>query len=389
MYQSADPEQLRRTTEEYERQLAETRENAKKWEGHRKEYTALKTKLDSLSDVSKHQVMVPMTKKAFMPGELVHTNEIMVLLGDNYFAQRSSKQAAEICGRRIDQCEEMLDKLRKEYTLLESWRREMKQLADDAARGEGNIEIREPFDEAEEERWKERHRESVRRSKQNKKETKENDDFDDELERRFAELEIEEELDEHLEREKAKQEAEERFLEPEGNVLDVVADQEEPKVIKSLVEEVVPEQIHPDEGTVKEPGKKAKKKKRRVGFSGDDSEHTFSYNTPKEAETVILEFDHTPAAVGPASLTDTDTCDMSPAHLGRAVTKSILKKSAPIEKITDEELSKLVPDERPVKPPPVAVEEMVYERDPMPVAIEAPKATRPKSKFRQAREKNS
>jgi unconventional prefoldin RPB5 interactor 1 len=42
-----------------------------------------------------------MGKKAFMPGKLMHTNEIMVLLGDGWFVQRSAKQAAEIVDRRL------------------------------------------------------------------------------------------------------------------------------------------------------------------------------------------------------------------------------------------------------------------------------------------------
>jgi unconventional prefoldin RPB5 interactor 1 len=39
---------------------------------------------------------------AFMPGQLVHTNEILVLLGDNWFVERSAKQASEIVDRRIE-----------------------------------------------------------------------------------------------------------------------------------------------------------------------------------------------------------------------------------------------------------------------------------------------
>ena len=35
-----------------------------------------------------------------MPGEIIHTNEVMVLLGDNWFAERSAKQACEIIDRR-------------------------------------------------------------------------------------------------------------------------------------------------------------------------------------------------------------------------------------------------------------------------------------------------
>ena len=45
--------------------------------------------------------MVPIGSLAFMPGRLIHTNEIMVLLGDNWFTERSAKQAAQIVTRRI------------------------------------------------------------------------------------------------------------------------------------------------------------------------------------------------------------------------------------------------------------------------------------------------
>jgi hypothetical protein len=50
-------------------------------------------KLETITDKTTHEVMVPFTKKAFMPGRLVHTNEILVLLGDNWFVERSAKQA--------------------------------------------------------------------------------------------------------------------------------------------------------------------------------------------------------------------------------------------------------------------------------------------------------
>lgn len=43
---------------------------------------------------------VPFGSVAFMPGKLIHTNEIMVLLGDNWFAERSASQALEIAARR-------------------------------------------------------------------------------------------------------------------------------------------------------------------------------------------------------------------------------------------------------------------------------------------------
>ena len=36
-----------------------------------------------------------------MPGQLVHTNKILVLLGDNWFVDRSASQAGDIVSRRI------------------------------------------------------------------------------------------------------------------------------------------------------------------------------------------------------------------------------------------------------------------------------------------------
>lgn len=38
---------------------------------------------------------------AFMPGKLVHTNEVTVLLGDNWFAKCAAKQAQKIVDHRM------------------------------------------------------------------------------------------------------------------------------------------------------------------------------------------------------------------------------------------------------------------------------------------------
>lgn len=55
--------------------------------------------------VSWHQicsVQVPFGSLAFMPGKLVHTNEITVLLGDNWFAKCSAKQAQDLVAHRME-----------------------------------------------------------------------------------------------------------------------------------------------------------------------------------------------------------------------------------------------------------------------------------------------
>ena len=45
-------------------------------------------------------LQVPIGKHAFIPGMLYHTNEITVLLGDNWFAEVTAKQARDIVSRR-------------------------------------------------------------------------------------------------------------------------------------------------------------------------------------------------------------------------------------------------------------------------------------------------
>lgn len=49
-----------------------------------------------------------------MLGKLVHTNEILVLLGDNWLVERSTKQASQIIDRRINGIDEHIQKLNKE-----------------------------------------------------------------------------------------------------------------------------------------------------------------------------------------------------------------------------------------------------------------------------------
>ena len=58
--------------------------------------------LQQLPEQMSHEVMVPVAGCAFFPGSIVHTNEILVLLGENYFAERTASQARQIIQRRLD-----------------------------------------------------------------------------------------------------------------------------------------------------------------------------------------------------------------------------------------------------------------------------------------------
>lgn len=77
------------------------KEKVKKLTKFKEDYEALKARLESLPDKVSHQVMVPFGSLAFVPGTVKHTNEILCLLGDNWFVERSAKQAAKIVERRI------------------------------------------------------------------------------------------------------------------------------------------------------------------------------------------------------------------------------------------------------------------------------------------------
>lgn len=66
------------------------------------EYSTLVSTLQTLSVEVKQEIMVPFGKHAFIPGNLRHTGEVMVFLGDGYFVNRTTSQAVGIAKRRIE-----------------------------------------------------------------------------------------------------------------------------------------------------------------------------------------------------------------------------------------------------------------------------------------------
>ncbi|RUP52350.1 hypothetical protein BC936DRAFT_145977, partial [Jimgerdemannia flammicorona] len=70
------------------------------WRTYEKEYDTLRDTLSTLPTETTYDIMVPIGKLAFMSGKMIHTNEILVLLGDNWFAEQSSNQASAIVRRR-------------------------------------------------------------------------------------------------------------------------------------------------------------------------------------------------------------------------------------------------------------------------------------------------
>ncbi|KAH8549877.1 hypothetical protein BGW37DRAFT_501056 [Umbelopsis sp. PMI_123] len=103
-----DPHELAQYAARISEHLKELEASVDQWREYRDDYKQLGQLLSSLPDKTSYDIMVPIGKLAFMPGRLVHTNEILALLGDNWFADVSAKEAAGIVARRQEVVEENL-----------------------------------------------------------------------------------------------------------------------------------------------------------------------------------------------------------------------------------------------------------------------------------------
>uniref|UniRef100_A0A8C1L7J2 Protein phosphatase 1 regulatory subunit 19 n=1 Tax=Cyprinus carpio TaxID=7962 RepID=A0A8C1L7J2_CYPCA len=108
-----------------------------------KDYESLQERLRTLPDKLSYDIMVPFGPLAFMPGKLVHTNELTVLLGDNWFAKCSAKQANTLVEHRKKHVKNALDdlqKVMKNFQNRADFTDDLKKLTGDT---EGFLDIRE------------------------------------------------------------------------------------------------------------------------------------------------------------------------------------------------------------------------------------------------------
>ncbi|KAL4586294.1 hypothetical protein LXL04_010930 [Taraxacum kok-saghyz] len=88
-------------------------------------------------------ISVPFGKAAFFPGKIIHTNEFLVLLGEGYYADRTSKQTIEILKRRGKDLESQIENLNAVIKDLKYEASFFIETATEAA--EGVVEIREDY----------------------------------------------------------------------------------------------------------------------------------------------------------------------------------------------------------------------------------------------------
>uniref|UniRef100_A0A2K6K2G1 Protein NNX3 n=1 Tax=Rhinopithecus bieti TaxID=61621 RepID=A0A2K6K2G1_RHIBE len=102
---------------EQEKVVTNCQERIQHWKKVDNDYNALRERLSTLPDKLSYNIMVPFGPFAFMPGKLVHTNEVTVLLGDNWFAKCSAKQAVGLVEHRKERrCKKTIDDLKKKMS---------------------------------------------------------------------------------------------------------------------------------------------------------------------------------------------------------------------------------------------------------------------------------
>ncbi|XP_054475891.1 unconventional prefoldin RPB5 interactor 1 [Anoplopoma fimbria] len=102
-----------RLREEHEKVVKDCESRIQHWKKVSGDYEALNDRLQTLPDQLSYDIMVPFGPLAFMPGKLVHTNEVTALLGDNWFAKVSTKQAQKIVDHRMKYVKSELNDLSK------------------------------------------------------------------------------------------------------------------------------------------------------------------------------------------------------------------------------------------------------------------------------------
>lgn len=111
-------------------------------------YEKLAMRLDTLPDKVAYDEMVSFGKLAAFSAKIRHTNEVLVLLGDNIFTLRSASQAAALARRRRDYVKTESDALQHQVNMLRSKHEEARTVFDEAG-GDGVVEIREEYIEEE------------------------------------------------------------------------------------------------------------------------------------------------------------------------------------------------------------------------------------------------
>ena len=142
---SEEEEQLRRHYRQLTDERARRANELARLEQCRGDYDDMSSSLRTLPERVERPILVPHGKMAMFPGKLIHTNEVMVLLGDNYFALRSAHQASEVFGRRSEWVCTQIEAKKEEVDAYDEKMESVRSMVDIHAEQSGTIEIREEY----------------------------------------------------------------------------------------------------------------------------------------------------------------------------------------------------------------------------------------------------
>ncbi|KAJ4810160.1 RNA polymerase II subunit 5-mediating protein-like protein [Rhynchospora pubera] len=137
------PEETATAVHRVEEAVSQRRRELERLRRFASDNSSLSSLVQRLPDETSHDVMVPFGGVAFFPGRLIHTNELLVLLGESYYAERSAKQTVEILQRRGKSLEAQMESLKATISDLEAEAKFFSSTATEAA--EGLVEIREEY----------------------------------------------------------------------------------------------------------------------------------------------------------------------------------------------------------------------------------------------------
>ncbi|KAJ3402105.1 uri1, prefoldin-like chaperone [Chytriomyces hyalinus] len=91
---------IARYQQQVEQLIAKAEQDLERCKQHEQDYSSLDKFLQSVPLTIRRNYNVPIGKLAFMKGHIIHTNEVLVSLGDNWFVDQSVAQAKGIVKRR-------------------------------------------------------------------------------------------------------------------------------------------------------------------------------------------------------------------------------------------------------------------------------------------------
>lgn len=114
---------LDRLVEKQEEEIENITKHIELWNKYKNDYEELQKLIITMKDKIRHPYRIPLagSQLAFVPGHIIHTNELTVLLGDNYFALRTAKQSSQIIDRRLNNINESLKKTLDSKRKTEDW----------------------------------------------------------------------------------------------------------------------------------------------------------------------------------------------------------------------------------------------------------------------------